>query len=104
MHFMRNLLSVVPRSAQDTVAAIVRTIFAQADHPSAMAQLREVVAMLQPKFPGAVALLEDAAADVLAHMHFPREHRRRLHHLTGRDQTDTAPSRYRPRVLDSGRS
>jgi putative transposase len=24
-------------------------------------------------------LLEDAAEDVLAHLHFPREHRRRLH-------------------------
>ncbi len=42
VHFMRNLLSVVPRSAQDTVAAIVRTIFAQPDHPSAMAQLHQV--------------------------------------------------------------
>jgi len=35
--------------------------------------------MLRPKFPDAVALLENAAEDVLAHMHFPREHRRRLH-------------------------
>jgi len=49
------------------------------DHASAMAQLHQVCSMLRPKFPDAVALLENAAEDVLAHMHFPREHRRRLH-------------------------
>jgi transposase-like protein len=38
VHFMRNLLSVVPKQAQDTVAAIVRTIFSSPDHASAMAQ------------------------------------------------------------------
>ena len=79
VHFMRNLLSVVPRAAQETVAAIVRTVFSQPDHASAMEQLQDVVRMLEPKFPDAAALLEHAAEDVLAHMHFPREHRRRLH-------------------------
>jgi putative transposase len=79
VHFMRNLLSTVPRSAQDAVAAIVRTIFAQPDHASAMTQLHEVARMLSPKFPQATELLQDAAEDVLAHLHFPREHRRTLH-------------------------
>jgi transposase-like protein len=79
VHFMRNVLSVVPKQAQDAVAAIVRTIFAQPDHASAMTQLHEVARMLSPKFPQVAELLEDAAEDVLAHLHFPREHRRRLH-------------------------
>lgn len=79
VHFMRNLLAVLPKTAQDTVAAVVRTIFAQADHHSAMAQLQEVSKMLRPRFPQAADLLEDAAEDLLAHLHFPREHRRRLH-------------------------
>jgi transposase-like protein len=79
VHFMRNLLALVPRSAGDAVAAIVRTIFAQPDHAAAMAQLRDVAGMLEPRFPQAAALLTDAAEDVLAHMHFPAEHRRRLH-------------------------
>lgn len=35
--------------------------------------------MLDAKFPQAARLLEDAAEDVLAHMHFLREHRRRSH-------------------------
>jgi putative transposase len=79
VHFMRNVLSVVPKQAQDTVAAIVRTIFAQPDHASAMTQLHEVARMLDGKFPQVAELLEDAAEDVLAHLHFPLEHRRRLH-------------------------
>jgi len=79
VHFMRNLLSTVPRSASGTVAAIVRTIFAQPDHASAMAQLHRVADGLRPKFPAAAELLESAAEDVLAHFHFPEEHRRRLH-------------------------
>lgn len=79
VHFMRNLLSTVPKQAHDAVAAIVRMIFAEPDHPSAMAKLREVVGMLSERFPAAAELLEDAAEDLLAHLHFPREHRRRLH-------------------------
>jgi transposase-like protein len=76
---MRNLLSLVPRAAQDAVAAVVKTIFAQPDHASAMARLKEVAVMLSHKFPQVADLLEDAAEDVLAHMHFPREHGRQLH-------------------------
>ena len=79
VHFMRNLLSTVPKTAQDSVAAIVRSVFAQPDHVSAMVQLHEVATLLAPRFPQAAELLEDAAEDVLAHLHFPREHRRRLH-------------------------
>ena len=79
VHFMRNLLSTVPRAAQETVAAFVRTIFYQPDHQSAMAHLRDAVAMLRERFPEAADLLEDCAEDVLAHMQFPKEHRRRLH-------------------------
>ena len=79
VHFMRNLLATVPTTAQDSVAAIVRSVFAQPDHASAMVQLHEVARLLEPRFPQAAELLEDAAEDVLAHLHFPREHRRRLH-------------------------
>jgi transposase-like protein len=76
---MRSVLSVVPKQAQDAVAAIVRTIFAQPDHRSAMGQLHEVARMLGAKFPQVSELLEDAAEDVLAHLHFPKAHRARLH-------------------------
>src|SRR5207245_10702502 len=64
VHFMRNLLAVVPKAAQETVAAIVRTVFSQPDHASAMAQLRDVAQMIRPRFPQAADLLEDAAEDL----------------------------------------
>ena len=79
VHFMRNLLSTVPKGAQDTVGAVVRSVFSAPDHATAMTQLHDVARMLEERFPQAAELLEDAAEDVLAHMHFPREHRRRLH-------------------------
>lgn len=79
VHFMRNLLALVPKAAQQAVAAFVRTIFAQPDHASAMAQLHQVAEGLRGRFPQAAELLEEAAEDILAHLHFPEEHRRRLH-------------------------
>ena len=96
VHLMRNVLSVVPKQAQDAVAAIVRTIFAQPDHASAMTQLHEVARMLSPKFPQVAELLEDAAEDVLAHLHFPREHRRRLHSTDERVKDLAASSGFLP--------
>ena len=79
VHFMRNLLATIPHTAREAVAAIVRTIFAQPDHATAMAQLHKVVAGLKPRFSQAAALREEAAEDILAHRHFPYEHRRQLH-------------------------
>jgi len=79
VHFMRNLLATVPHGAREPVAALVRTIFAQPDHRSALAQLQKVADGLRPRFPQAAAVLEEAAEDVLAHRHFPVEHRARLH-------------------------
>lgn len=79
VHFMRNLLATVPKGAQETVAAFVRTIFYQPDHATAMVHLKDVAAMLRPRFSDAADLLGDAAHDILAFMHFPQEHRRRLH-------------------------
>jgi transposase-like protein len=79
VHFMRNLLARVPQSLREPVAAIVRTIFAQPDHVSALGQLQKVADGLRKRLPAATALLEEAAEDILAHKHFPDEHRRQLH-------------------------
>jgi hypothetical protein len=53
VHFMRNLLATVPHGAREAIAAIVRTIFAQPDHASAMTQLRKVAEGMRLRFPRA---------------------------------------------------
>jgi len=79
VHFMRNLLSQVPKSAQQMVAALVRTIFAQPDKAAAHAQLAEVAKSLALRFPKAAQMLRDAEEEILAYMAFPTEHWRPLH-------------------------
>ncbi len=79
LHFMRNLLATVPQGAREAIAAIVRTLFAQPDHTSALTQLRKVADGLRTRFPRAATVLEDAAEDILAYRHLPVEHQRQLH-------------------------
>jgi putative transposase len=75
---MRNLLGTVPSASKEMVAATVRTIFAQPDATGTRAQLRDVVGLLEARFPKAAKLLEDAEADVTAYAAFPRAHWRKI--------------------------
>jgi putative transposase len=77
-HFMRNLLTRVPRSAQSFVATMVRSIFAQPDAETVHEQHRRIADQLETRFPEAAALLDEAAADLLAFTGFPKEHWRQL--------------------------
>ena len=79
VHFMRNLLARVPKTAQAMVAATVRTIFQQPDRTTAQRQLREVCTTLRARFPQAVALLEEAEEEVFTFYDFPLEHRRQIY-------------------------
>jgi putative transposase len=78
VHFLRNLLARVPRTAQSMVAATVRSIFEQPDRAAAAARLRQVCATLEARFPAVVRLLEEAEGEVLAFFDFPAEHRRQV--------------------------
>ena len=73
-HFMRNLLTKVPKSSQSMVATLVRTIFEQPDAEQVWAQHARVVEQLEGRFPDAAAMLIDAGGDILAFAAFPIEH------------------------------
>ncbi len=77
-HAIRNLLTRVPKTAQSFVATMVRTIFAQPDAETVHQQYRRIVDQRETRFPEAAALLEEAAADLLAFTSFPKEHWRQL--------------------------
>ena len=73
-HFVRNLLTRVPKASQSMVATLVRTIFEQPDAEQVWAQHARVVEQLEGRFPQAAAMLADAGADILAFAAFPVEH------------------------------
>jgi len=79
VHFMRNLLGLVPQRAQGLVGAWVRTIFVQPDEKAAREQLEFVARSLERDFPRVAGLLREAGEDVLAYMAFPQAHWRRIH-------------------------
>jgi putative transposase len=78
VHFVRNALAYVPKSAAQMVAATIRTVFAQPDAASAREQWRRVADSFRGRFPRLAALLDDAEADVLAYLAFPPEHWRQV--------------------------
>ena len=69
---LRNLLTRVPKSAQDLVATLVRSIFAQPNAEEVWAQHGRVVEQLQVRFPQAAELLAEAGEDILAFSAFPK--------------------------------
>jgi transposase-like protein len=77
-HFMRNLLTRVPRSAQGAVATMVRSIFEQPDAEEVCKQHARIVEQLRGRFEQAAAMLEEAGADILAFTAFPKDHWRRI--------------------------
>ena len=78
VHFMRNVLSAVPKGSQDMVASIIRTIFAQPDAEHVSTQFEEVTRMLQRSHPKVATMLDEARDDLLAFACFPQRHWRQI--------------------------
>jgi putative transposase len=72
-HYLRNLLTKVPKSAQPWVATMVRTIFDQPDAAAVGDQFGRVVEAIAAKYPDAATHLDDAREDLLAFATFPHE-------------------------------
>jgi putative transposase len=79
VHFMRNALAHAPKGQRQMVAALIRTVFAQETEADARRQWRAVADQLRAKFPKIAKLMDEAEADVLAFMAFPKAHRLQIH-------------------------
>ena len=74
VHFLRNLLSHVPKAGQDMVAAAMKAVFVIQAPDQVRAHWQRVTEMLRKQFPTAVPVMEAARDDGLAFLHFPQEH------------------------------
>ena len=79
VHFMRNVLAHAGKQGRRVVAAFIATAFAQEDAEMARLQWRQVADQLRPKVAKLAALIDEAEADVLAFMSFPKDHRPKIH-------------------------
>ena len=74
VHFVRNLLALVPKSHKDMVAAVFRTIFVQPTAEAVATTWDTVRDQLAAAFGKVGPLMDDAKAEVLAFTAFPRSH------------------------------
>jgi putative transposase len=79
VHFMRNVLAHAGKSARRVVSAFIATAFAQETPAAARSQWRTVADQIRPKVQKLATIMDEAEADVLAYMTFPKEHRAKLH-------------------------
>jgi putative transposase len=78
VHYMRNLLPLIPRSHQDMVSAAFRTIFALTDPTAAGKRWDEVADMFEGQFVKAAEFMRTTKTDVLAFTAFPTAHWRKI--------------------------
>jgi len=78
VHFMRNVLSVVPKGSSEMVAAAIRTIFAQPDPDHVSEKFDVIATMLGRQAPKVETMMNDAKEDLLAFAKFPQAHWRQI--------------------------
>jgi len=79
VHFLRNALAHAGKGQRQVVLAMINTVFAQQTQEAAIAQWRSVADQLRANFPKLAVLMDEAEADVLAFMSFPKSHRAQIH-------------------------
>jgi putative transposase len=78
VHFERNVLSHVPRSAMAEVAQDLKALFKVRRAKTAQALTEEFVELYGKCFPKAVAVFEAGIGDALTYLHYPGSHHARL--------------------------
>jgi putative transposase len=78
VHFMRNVLTKVPKADADMVATWIRTIFTMGTPKAVRAQLDHVADTLATSHPRVAEMLREAKADLTAFSDFPLAHWRKI--------------------------
>jgi transposase-like protein len=79
IHLGRNLAAAVSHKHRDEVMALLKLILTSADLTTARKHLKHVIQVLEERHPKAARILEEAGEDMLAFMHFPNVHWRKIH-------------------------
>jgi len=78
VHWLRNAMALVPKTAQQMAGATIRTVFTQPDAASTREQWRRVADGFRERFERVAQLMDEAEEDVLAYLHFPHAHWRQI--------------------------
>lgn len=78
VHFIRNVLDKIPKSAQGLVAATLRNVFHQTSLEHAKEAMGKAIEIMEDKWESAAQVARDAEEDVLAYFTFPQAHWRQI--------------------------
>lgn len=83
VHYLRNLLDLVPRKLRKALADKLKDIFNAPDREQAELRVNQLIALYENKYPQVAEFLENSAHEVLACFNFPEEHRKRIRTTNG---------------------
>ena len=78
VHFLRNLLDLVPRKDKGKIAEEIKSIFNSPDIHLATLRVNELVEKYKDTYPKLSEKLEEEIEETLTCFHFPASHRRRI--------------------------
>ena len=79
IHLGRNLAAAVGYQHRAEVSSLLKLVLSSADVSTARQNLAQVLQILEKRHPKAAKILEAAGEDMLAFMHFPAAHWRKIH-------------------------
>jgi putative transposase len=78
VHWLRNAMSLVPKSAQQMVGAAIRTVFTHPDTVGTREQWGRVADSFRGRFERVAQLMDDAQEEALAYLACPQAHWRQI--------------------------
>jgi transposase-like protein len=78
VHFLRNLIAMVPRKRRRALASALKDLFGAPDRTQALARLEALVSFYEKRYPKIADKLETEAEQTLTCFNFPESHRRRI--------------------------